>query len=160
VRFLLSVRRVSSGIHVFHMPSVFPAGLDKAEYYRHIYSRYTLRVCLSEQKVGCKIEWYCMSIFMYADDIVLLAPSISPFQDLLHVCEVELALLDMTVNASKSMSTRIGPRHKYKCCELTTMRFCGQTIRYLDVYLFPLRNLAPHCYRLTHCDVEYAVPSL
>jgi len=35
----------------FHVPSVFPAGLGRAEYYRHIYSRYTLIVCLQEQKV-------------------------------------------------------------------------------------------------------------
>jgi len=54
---------------------------------------------------------------MYADDIVLLAASMSALQDLLHVCEAELVWLDMSLNASKSMSgMRIGPRHKYKCC--------------------------------------------
>jgi len=59
---------------------------------------------------------------MYADDIVMLTPSISAFQDLLHVCEAELAWLDMSLHASESMSVmRIDPRHKYKCCELTTM---------------------------------------
>jgi len=58
---------------------------------------------------------------MYVEDITLLSPSISALQNLLHVCEAELAWLDMSLNASKSMSMRIGPRHKYKCCELTTM---------------------------------------
>jgi len=50
-----------------------------------------------------------MSIFMYADDIVMLAPSISALQDLLHVSEgeAELAWLDMSLDASKSMSMRI-----------------------------------------------------
>ena len=58
---------------------------------------------------------------MYADDIVLLAPSISALQVLLHMCEAELAWLDMSLNASKSVSMRIGPRHKHKCSELITM---------------------------------------
>ena len=46
---------------------------------------------------------------MYADDIVLLAPSISSLQDLLHVCKAELAWLDldMSLNASKFISIRI-----------------------------------------------------
>jgi len=34
---------------------------------------------------------------LYADNIVLLAPSISALQDLLHVCEVELAWLDIMI---------------------------------------------------------------
>jgi len=71
---------------------------------------------------------------MYADDIMLLAPSISALQDLLHVCEAELAWLDMSLDARKSMSMRIGPRHKYKCCELTTMDGHGQT--QLDIYVY------------------------
>jgi len=50
-RRVLLVRHVLSGIHVFHVPSVFPVGLDRAKYYRHIYLRYTLIVCLHEQKV-------------------------------------------------------------------------------------------------------------
>ena len=89
--------------------------------------------------VGCSIKWHCMSIFMYADDIVLLAPSISALQDLLHICEAELAWLDMSLNANKSTSMRIGPRHKHKCCELTIMDgheiLWSKTIRYLGVYL-------------------------
>ena len=66
------------------------------------------------------MKWYCMSIFMYADDIVLLAPSISALQELLHICEAELVCLDMALNASKSMGIRIGPRHKHNCCEFVS----------------------------------------
>jgi len=75
-----------------------------------------------------------MSIFLYADDIMLLAAAISVLQDLLHVYEAELARLGMSLDASKSMSMRIGSRHKYKCCELTTMDgheiLWSNTIRY------------------------------
>jgi len=50
---------------------------------------------------------------MYADDIVLLGPSISAPEDLLRLCATKLARLDMSHNASKSMSMRIGHRHKH-----------------------------------------------
>jgi len=48
---------------------------------------------------------------MYADDIVLLAPSISALQHLLDVCESELQYLDMSINVNKSVCTRVGSRH-------------------------------------------------
>jgi len=55
------------------------------------------------------------------------------------MCEAELVCLDMALNASKSMSIRIGPRHKHNCCELTTLdghkiQWSNET-RYLGVYL-------------------------
>jgi len=44
------------------------------------------------------------------------------------------------------MSMRIGPRHKYKCCQLTTMDrheiLCSNTIRYLGVYLVSSKNFS------------------
>jgi len=54
-----------------------------------------------------------MALYEYiADDIVLLAPSISALRDLLHVSEAKLAWLDMSFNVSKSMSMRVSARHK------------------------------------------------
>jgi len=79
---------------------------------------------------------------------VLLASAISALRDLLHVSEAELTWLDMSPNASKSMSMRIGSRHKYKCCELTTRPMDGHeilwsnTIRYLAVYLVSSKNFS------------------
>jgi len=40
-----------------------------------------------------------MSVFLYADDIILLAPSVTSLQQLLLVCEHELYSLDMAINA-------------------------------------------------------------
>jgi len=34
------------------------------------------------------------------------------------------------------MSMRIGPRHKYKYCELTTTRYYGQTQLDIEVYVY------------------------
>jgi len=42
-----------------------------------------------------------MSVFLYADDIILYAPSVTSLQQLLLVCEHELYSLDMAVNVKK-----------------------------------------------------------
>ena len=43
-----------------------------------------------------------MSILLYVDDILLVAPSVTSPQQLLHLCEQELARLDMPLNVKKS----------------------------------------------------------
>ena len=40
-------------------------------------------------------------VVLYADDILLIAPSISELQQLLHNCEKELSWLDMRINKKK-----------------------------------------------------------
>jgi len=40
-----------------------------------------------------------VNIFMFADDIILLAPSVGAMQSLLYLCEQQLANLDMALNA-------------------------------------------------------------
>ena len=40
-----------------------------------------------------------MSILLYADDILLIAPSITSLRQLLNICEQELEWLDMSLNA-------------------------------------------------------------
>ena len=48
-------------------------------------------------------------IVLYADDILLLSPSVSKLQTLLAACEDELDYLDMNINIKKSCCIRIGP---------------------------------------------------
>ena len=45
--------------------------------------------------------WYGRFVFIYADDIILLAPSITELERLLHACERELEWLDMSINYKK-----------------------------------------------------------
>jgi len=56
-----------------------------------------------------------MSVLLYADDILLIAPSVSSVNKLLHICEQELTLLDMAINAKKSACVRIGARFRHHC---------------------------------------------
>jgi len=95
---------------------------------------------------GCNLKWFCLSIILYADDILLLAPTVSSLQQLLYICETELAWLDMSINVKKSSCIRVGPRYNSLCCNLTTLD--GQEImwtnkvRYLGVYLVSSKTLS------------------
>jgi len=52
-----------------------------------------------------------MAILLYADDILLIASSVTSFQMLLHICDHELSCIDMSNNATKSSCLRIGDKH-------------------------------------------------
>ena len=56
-------------------------------------------------KDGCKLRLMCISIFMYADDLLIVSPTVTYLQKLIRLVEVELVILDMPINASKSMCT-------------------------------------------------------
>jgi hypothetical protein len=49
-------------------------------------------------------------VILYAADILLLSSSLSDLQRRYTVCETELPLLDMTINAKKSCCLHIGSR--------------------------------------------------
>jgi len=89
--------------------------------------------------LGCYLNMTCFSILLYADDILLLAPSVHSLQLLLPTCEDELSCLDMRLNNKKSVCIRIGPRYKADCCSLVTRDNCEllwcNSIRYLGVYM-------------------------
>ena len=67
------------------------------------------------ESLGCHVKMMCLSIILYADDILLLAPSVNALQKISHVCEKELDWLDLTINVSKSSCMRMGPRFKVHC---------------------------------------------
>ena len=53
---------------------------------------------------GCYLRSICISIILYADGVLLLAPSVSSLQLILAVCEKELHRLDMMINVKKNHS--------------------------------------------------------
>jgi hypothetical protein len=52
-------------------------------------------------KTGCYVGLVCVSVLLYADDILLLASSLSSLEKLLFVCEYELRQLDLAVNTKQ-----------------------------------------------------------
>ena len=71
--------------------------------------------------LGCNTILTCTSIFLYADDIMLISPSVSILQTMLHLCESELLDLDMSLNVKKSVCMRFWSRFNATCANLTTL---------------------------------------
>ena len=87
---------------------------------------------------GCYVSFLCCSIFLYADDILLIAPTITALQLILNACELELLDLDMRVDVKKSACIRFGPRYNFECSEIISS-FGGsikwvESCRYLGVF--------------------------
>jgi len=95
-------------------------------------------IALESSRIGCVIKGFYVGVIMYADDIVLISPSVSDLQFMLHLCYKMLKDIDMCINATKTTCTRIGSRFRNKCSELV---ICGQTltwvscVRYLGIYI-------------------------
>jgi len=84
-------------------------------------------------------------VVLYADDVLLIAPSVTELQRLLHLCEKELMWLDMHINEKKSCCLRIGPRFDLACtCVVTSdghkIPWVNE-IRYLGTYIVAGRQL-------------------
>jgi len=75
---------------------------------------------------------------LYADDILLLSPSVSRLQKLLHDCEDEFEY-HTNINTTKTACLRIGPRSDKTCIKLTTKNgseiLWVKEIRYHGIYI-------------------------
>jgi len=52
---------------------------------------------IKDANVGCYVSTVCVSIFLYSDYILLIAPSVSGLQTLVNICETELMNVDMSI---------------------------------------------------------------
>ena len=97
-------------------------------------------------------------IVLYADDILILAPTVTELQRLLNVCECELNWLDMAINVKKSCCLRIGPKYDIKCANIVTSSGNSlpwvSEIRYLGIYIVSshvfkcsLKHTKSSCYK-------------
>ena len=95
---------------------------------------------------------------MYADDIVLLAPSIDALQNLLTLCAQHLAHLDMALNAKKCTCIRFGRYFKDECrsiitasgeslCWVNSCRYLGVTLVAAKYFKISLINNKKSFYR-------------
>jgi hypothetical protein len=71
--------------------------------------------------VGCYIYHTCCAIFLCADNILSLAPSITELQLLLSTCETYLSEIDMNINVDTSNRIRFGSRFNSVCEKLLVM---------------------------------------
>ncbi len=102
--------------------------------------------------VNCNQRGLHSLIILYADDILLLSPSLCELQKLFTECEHKLADIDMSINMKKSCCLRIGPRFDLDCCNI--MSISGKLLpwvtemRYLGIYLLSARTFK--------CSFEHA----
>ena len=94
---------------------------------------------VNDSKLGCYMKLVCTCILLYAGDILLVAPSVTSLQQLMHLCEQELDWLDMSLNVKKLACIRIGPRCNINCCNIVTREgrelVWINVVRYLEVYV-------------------------
>lgn len=74
---------------------------------------------ISNSKFCCNLRFACVSIFMYADDIILMSPSVTILQKLFQIVEDNLMSIEMSINPSKSSCIRFGPRYDVVCANIT-----------------------------------------
>ena len=67
---------------------------------------------VSNSNYSCNLRFTCVSIFMYADDLILLSPSVTLLQKIFQVVEDELNAMEMSINPAKSSCIRFGPRYE------------------------------------------------
>jgi len=92
---------------------------------------------INKANVDCRVGGSCTALFLYADDVILLAPSVDALQTLVNT---ELEYLDMAINVNKSACMCFGSRFKNHCANITVSGLymyieCMTSTRYLGVYL-------------------------
>ena len=89
--------------------------------------------------IGCHMSVICTGIFLYADDLFLIAPSFHTLQIMQNVCETELSWLDMRITVNKSVCLIFGERVSIQCANLST-----------DSVIFALSRSAPYMANIAH----------
>ena len=77
---------------------------------------------INKANVGCRVGGSCTAVFLYANDVILLAPSVDALQTLANICATEFEHLDMAINVNKSACMRFGSRFKNHCANITVSR--------------------------------------
>ena len=94
--------------------------------------------------IACHMSFICTGIFLYTDDLFVLAPSVHTLQIMLNLCETELSWLDMRSNVNKSVCMRFWQRFDIQYANLITdsgdeLKWVEEC-RYLGVYLVNARR--------------------
>ena len=81
---------------------------------------------------------------MYADDLIIMSPSVTMLQKLFTLVENELMALDMLINPAGSSCIRFGPRHDAICEEIITHEGSkipwAKTCKYLGIEMISSRS--------------------
>ena len=90
-----------------------------------------LNVQLSSSKYGCEMNNTKLNNLSYADDMVLLAPSVTGLQNLIHICEEYAAEHDTIYNTKKSICMMFCPQ-KRKFKSKPSTKLLGRNLEYVQ----------------------------
>jgi len=94
--------------------------------------------------IGCCVSSLFLGCILYADDILLLSPSITGLQNMLDKCSELAKLLSLEFNVEKSHCIAFGSMSNVT---ITQLSLCGisvewcRVVKYLGVYLQSGRSL-------------------
>ena len=97
-----------------------------------LFNIYVDNILNSLTKYGCKIGNVSYGSFLYADDLILLSPSVYELKIMLSICEKELENLDLCFNTDKSCCMRFGKQFYLKCGNLSTSK---GDLKWVEQYL-------------------------
>jgi len=104
-----------------------------------IYINNLIRI-LRNSTLGCQLQGVYLGIWVYADDVILLAPSRTALQEMVKICE-SFAITQLTVLAFKTI---INARYPSRTTALhtpsSTPLNCEFLPRFVDVTLVDLRR--------------------
>jgi len=103
-----------------------------------------LLLALENSNLGCRVKGFYVGAFMYADDIILLCPSVTILQEMINLCFCELSYVDLCINFRKSMCLRIGRKFNEFCSQLLICQnslIWAKQIRYLGLHFIAGRTL-------------------
>ncbi|XP_046975980.1 uncharacterized protein LOC124542091 [Vanessa cardui] len=83
---------------------------------------------ISKSSVGCHIDGVCVNNISYADDMVLLSPSIGAIRQLLKMCELYAEAHGLKYNAKKS-EVLVFKSGAKGYCTIPTISLCGSPLR-------------------------------
>jgi len=80
----------------------------------YLFSRYIRNLVhdVSNSGIGCRIADCASNMFVYADDLVLLAPSWEALQQLLAILHAHAIGIDMIVNVQKTVAMVFSPKRR------------------------------------------------
>lgn len=94
-----------------------------------------LSILLSDIPSGCTMGNRVLNHFMYADDLVLISPSIKGLQKLVTVCEHYGTEFDILYNSRKTVVMNVFPRN-FKLLNSPQVILCGRTIQVVSDYKY------------------------
>lgn len=100
---------------------------------------------LESTRLGCWIGDCYVGCILYADDLLLLSPSVCHLQNMVDICVEEATKINMSFNPKKCAVLRFGPRYNSPCAAVhiqgTPTEFVASA-KYLGIMLRASRHFA------------------